>query len=291
MNQNTQSNLYQKLRQRLLNRFRIPLDGLRYTKMAFQGNLIQLPIEHITDEFAFSLAPQGWNYQCAIAEAYDRNPGVNLEETIYFRFFNNDQINAVTCLQEILFLADTQKWNSQNNFKFYLGTYPWGGLTLDEAGTPFGWYYDQVEDKMTRDLWGYKKTLWYQPNARYTIDLEWDITTQLLVKLKSGYHPWYYLSFPSVTLLVNSQGEKRGIIVDGHHRLAILSYLGYKEARVEVTKVVKEKDVEAWYYVKHGYCKIEQALEIFHSFFTLNGRERIEFLNLETNFILDKSQH
>jgi hypothetical protein len=48
--------------------------------------------------------------------------------------------------------------------------------------------------------------------------------------------------------------------------------------------IVRETEVENWYYVKHGFCTPEDALEIFHAFFELNGRERIAYLGLPTGY-------
>jgi hypothetical protein len=44
--------------------------------------------------------------------------------------------------------------------------------------------------------------------------------------------------------------------------------------------VIREQEARDWLYVREGLCSVEQALEIFHAFFELNGRERIEALGL-----------
>jgi len=44
--------------------------------------------------------------------------------------------------------------------------------------------------------------------------------------------------------------------------------------------IVRETDVERWHYVKQGLCTPDEALDIFHAFFELNGRERITSLGL-----------
>jgi len=90
-----------------------------------------------------------------------------------------------------------------------------------------------------------------------------------------------YVDYPSVALLIRNNGEPLGLNVDGHHSLGVLGYLGYNQVRVEVTEVVKESEVDRWYYVKNGYCTREQALDIFNAFFEINGRERIEYLGLQ----------
>jgi hypothetical protein len=134
---------------------------------------------------------------------------------------------------------------------------------------------------MTRDLWGHGRTLWYEPGERYTLECEMDLTIKTYNALKKGYNPLYYNSFPSITLLIRIDGQKRALMYDGHHRLTALKVLGYKKVMVEVAHVVKETEVEDWYYVRNGFCSKEEALEIFNAFFELNGKERLIYLGLD----------
>lgn len=262
----------------------IALDIFKSLKLASTGKLTKMPMRLITDEFAFSLAPEGWNYYYALLTEYARNADVTLETTSFFRFFMDSRVRAVRHLNDLLFLHNPDKLSGHNEFKFYLGTWPWGGLTAADSvagGTPFGWYYDRVEEKMTRDLWEYGRNLWYEPGDVHTLEVEMDLTIRLYHSLKKGYRPLRYGSFPSVTLLVRRDGQRRAIILDGHHRLSVLSYLGYEQVTVGLMQVVEEAQVEQWYYVKHKDCPREEALEIFNAFFVLNGRERITYLNLD----------
>ncbi len=52
----------------------------------------------------------------------------------------------------------------------------------------------------------------------------------------------------------------------------------------ESVKVVHEAELDQWYYVKHGRCTPEHALEIFYAFFELGGRERIRYLGLPPGY-------
>jgi hypothetical protein len=266
----------------------LTINILKYSKLALTGKLISLPTRVVTDEFGFSLAPEGWNYYCALVAECEKQPDVRLEETTFYRFFQHQQVNAIRGLDDVLYLHDPEKRSNPKRFKFYLGTYPWGGLTETDSltgGTPFGWYYDSVSGKMTRDLWGYKQTLWYKPDERYTLVYEWNYTLHNYFAIRGGYRPHLYGSFPCVTLLVRRDGEKRAIMGDGHHRLAILSHFGHTQVAVHVVHVVKEGDVDQWYYVKRGMCSQEQALELFNAFFQLNGRERLTYLGLQSSMV------
>jgi hypothetical protein len=256
---------------------------LRHLQLQSNGRLIKLPMSLITDEFAFSLAMDGWNYYCALLEEYEKNPGVALEATQYFRFFQHEQVRLIRWLDDILFLHSPAQRSSPDGSRFYLGTWPWGGMTAADSqvgGTPFGWYYDRVEGSMTKEKWGYGRNLWYEPGDRYTLEFEWALTIQHYHALKRGYFPLLHQGVPGVTLLVRRDGDMRGLIVDGHHRLAILSSLGYTRVTVEVMQVIEESDVDQWYYVRRGHCTRERALEIFDSFFVSTGTERIKFLDV-----------
>lgn len=277
--------LYQNLRWKVL-QITNPIRKLwKLSILSLKGRFIELPFSKITDEFGFSLAPNGWNFFCSLLEDYDRNPNVSWDETTLAAFFKSQEINSAKSLNDILFFHDSQK-NAQQEYHFYIGTWPWGGMTPGDSkkgGTPFGWYYDQKENKMTKELWGYGRNLWYEPRDQYTIEFEMKHTLDLYPVIKKGFNPWKYLDFPSVTLLIRKDGEKLGVIVDGHHRLSILGHLKYKKVNVIIRQIIRETEVDQWYYVKKGFCKKEQALEIFHAFFTLNGQERIQHLGLSLN--------
>jgi hypothetical protein len=264
------------------------LSTLRYFKSNFDKNLIKVPTKLVTDEFAFSLSREGWNfYRDLVTECAKKND-VNLESTTFFKFFQTKQLGSVCYLNDLLFMHDPERRerSCQNGFKFYLGTYPWGGWSKAEScigGTPFGHHYDRIEEKMTKDLWGYGRNPFYEPKDRYTLECELKVMKNLYHSLRKGYQPRKY-GFPGVTLLVRRNGEIRAVMVGGHHRLSILSHLGYKKLTVllhsSCIEKVYESEVEQWYYVSRGICSSAQALEIFNAYFDLNGRERLSYLGL-----------
>jgi hypothetical protein len=258
-------------------------------------------MELITNEFAFSFAPTGWNYFRALVAEYQGNPNVRMEQTTFFQFFQNPQIREVGYLNDLLFLHDPDK--RTRGYKFYLGTYPWGDHV---GGGPWGYHYDVTKNRTTRDLYGYRANLWYQPGDKHPIEKEWKKTIQLYRSIKTGYRPWRHRVLPEVTLLVRRNGEMRAVRYNGQHRLAILSSLGHRRITTLVPSatsisaelaswptmsplpkivsqrevIVREEEVEEWVYVKNGLCTADQALEIFGAFFDLNGRERITYLGL-----------
>jgi hypothetical protein len=259
-------------------------DTRRIARSALTGRLIRVLLREVTDEFAFSLDSDGWNYSAALIREHLDRPGVRMDQTLFYRFFQDPRLNALRSLDDILYLHDPARAAQPGRAHLHLGTYPWGGITEEDrltGGTPFGWYYDSIAGTSTRDLWGTAATLWYQPNDLEALTKEWDKTIALYRSLKAGYHPLRRLSFPSVTLLARHDGQRRAIMGNGHHRMTVLACLGYHDVTVEVIQVIEETRVDDWHYVRTGHCSRQQALETFNAFFTLNGGERLQHLGLK----------
>jgi hypothetical protein len=270
------------------------------------GKLKRIPIEFVTNEFAFAFSPDGWNYFRALVAEYEQHPNLDLEKSTFFRFFQHDQVKSVRYLNDILFLHDPVR--QKRGCKFYLGTYPWGDHV---GGGPWGHYYDLLAGNDTRDLYGYRANIWYEPGDKVPIEREWKGTLNLYESLKKkGYQPLRHRDIPEVTLLLRRDGAMRAVRYNGQHRLSILSHVGHKHVTALVPSVqsindslktwttfsnlpkvvyenevvVRETDVQQWHYVKQGLCTVDQALEIFHAFFELNGRERIKYLNIPSAY-------
>ena len=261
--------------------------SVKYLGWMLAGRLRRIPMSLVMDEYAFSLAPQGWHYLRALAAEYDRCPAMPLEETTFFRFFRHERIQAVKYLDDLLFLHDPARC-ARHDFKFYFGTYPWGDFWTRYSvvgGKPWGHHYDRVEGKDTRDLYGYRRNPWHQPGDPHALQTEWRQTVRLLQSLRKGYRPRWHGSFPEVVLLVRADGAVRAVRCEGHHRLSVLSHLGHDEVTVLIPStslaVVRETEVDRWYYVRRGLCGRETALAIFNAFFELDGRERVRYLELD----------
>jgi hypothetical protein len=265
------------------------------------GTLKRVPMRLITNEFAFSFAPEGWNYFRALVAEREGRPQLRLEDSVFYGFFQHECVKSVRYLNDLLFLHQPER--SDSGFQFALGTYPWGDHV---GGGPWGHHFDQVTGSLTRDLYGPRANIWYRPGEPDALRLEWEQTLWALDQLRNGYRPLRTGQLPEVTLLVRYDGEYRAIRYNGQHRLAVLSHFGRKRLTVLVPSarsinaelaswpsvsslpkivhdgeiVVRETEVDSWPYVNRGLCSREQALEIFHAFFEVNGRERIEHLGL-----------
>jgi hypothetical protein len=266
---------------------RVSVGALRFAALTVAGRVRRIPMECVMDEYAFSLGSQGWHYFRALLAEYDRDPDIPLDNTTFYRFFRDERIRSLRYLDDLLFLHDPAKRARNTGFKFYFGTYPWGDFWTRYAvvgGKPWGYHYDVTEGRETRDLYGYRQNIWYEPGDTHPLAFEWQHTIKLYHRLKRGYFPGLYGSFPEVVLLIRTDGDMRAVRCEGHHRLSVLSHLGRDRVTVSIPStslsVIRESEVEQWYYVRNGRCSAEHALDIFTAFFELNGRERLEYLGL-----------
>src|SRR6185436_10128298 len=122
------------------------------------GRVKRIPMEFLTNEFAFSFGSSGWNYFRALVAEYEKDSSIELQDSTFFKFFQDERVRSVRYLNDLLFLHDPEKRSRKSGFKFYLGTYPWGDHV---AGGPWGHYFDAIEGQSTRDLYGYRGNIWY----------------------------------------------------------------------------------------------------------------------------------
>jgi hypothetical protein len=279
----------------------------RATPALAAAPLKRLPVDLITNEFAFAFGAHGWHYLRALVAEYEGNPEIRLEETTFWRFFQHERVRSVRYLNDVLYLHEPQRRERESDFRFYLGTYPWGDHV---SGGPWGIHFDRVEGAETSDAYGESRNPWYEPGARRPLEIELRETIRTYQSIRKGYRPWLHRSLPQVTLLVRRNGDFRAVRYNGQHRLASLAQLGRRRVSVVVASarrinaelaswptastapkvvterevVVREEDVEDWYYVERGLCPPEQALEIFNAFFELDGNERRAALGLPRTY-------
>ncbi len=263
--------------------------AVRHVGLAASRRLVRVPIALITDEFGFSPAPGGWNHYTALLADVDRNPGSqNLDrhhagappDGEFRWFFHNEAVNEVRDLNDLFDLGSPDP-GFQQEPRFWLGTYPWGGLLADDVGSPgqpFGWAYDRKTGADTSELWGRGRNLWYRPDDESTLRNEWRLTVELYRSIRRSYSPLRSRGFPTVAMLRHLDGARRAVIIDGHHRLAVLAHLGATSVTVEVESTIDLADVDRWYHVRTGYCSAQQAARFFQALFDLNGSERVSRL-------------
>ena len=239
-----------------------------YLYLNKHNQIYEVPVEICTNMLAFSFGPKGWHYFVEVLKEYDKNPAINYRDTTLYRFYKAYQ-------HEDLFSLMYGPDETGKNVKFRppLGIYPWGSFKAKSQ-----YNGGIVKNYFTSHLCG--------PSENFIIEQNFNNLLELYNILKTeGYQPWgHHNSFIGGTFLIKKNGEKRFVVVDGSHRLAVLNHLGVKKVLVRLLpqafKVIRESEVSDWYYVKNGKCSEQDALYYFDLFFKSDGNERVSALGL-----------
>jgi len=137
--------------------------------------------------------------------------------------------------------------------------YPWGGFRLNYLGDK-----SQVSSRFCG------------PTADNLIQSEYKSTVSLYESIRSsGYKMLSKRSLIGGTFLINRFGERRFVVLQGNHRMSVLSSLGYKNVFVYTMTgyhdYIYESSVDQWRMVREGKCSRSQALRLFSSFFSEQG--------------------
>ena len=167
--------------------------------------------------------------------------------------------------------------NSDDSLPIF--TYPWGTFKKNESKT--------TKKRESSRFCG--------PSTDEFIKEEFNRTIKLYDKIrKEGYKPWSnYNRHIGGTFLIKKNGLKKFIVLQGNHRMAILSHLGYSES-ISIRNIkgykfkIFEKNLKDWPLVKINECTEKHALEIFNLYFKENGShiEKMLYLNYLTNLHL-----
>ncbi len=93
---------------------------------------------------------------------------------------------------------------------------------------------------------------------------------------ENGYKPTTFPnSFIGGTWLIRSNGQRRFVVLQGNHRMAILAHLGYTKVAVRTLPgyipMIQEKDIKKWPLVRLGFCPESHASDVFNLFFEVAG--------------------
>lgn len=69
-------------------------------------------------------------------------------------------------------------------------------------------------------------------------------------------------------ILVQSSGDWRWVVKSGHHRVSVLSALGFQEVPIRVETIVCRDEVDVWPQVLAGNYTREMALKVFDNMFS-----------------------
>jgi hypothetical protein len=221
----------------------------RFIKTPWQQRIIS--ISEATSIFACSFDRTGWNHIVQTLEAYDVCPDIPLHETQLYNFLMK------FCPRNIIDLSGGNRKHSN----IPLFTYPWGTMFLSEGS-------------IEKDAW---RSRFCGPSTDEFIEEEYKRIIALYEHMKkTGYQPWAMNNgFIGGTFLINRHGQRRFVVLQGNHRMAIMAHLGVK--RIAVRSItgylqrVEEEDISNWALVKKGMFSEDEALMIFRIFFKENG--------------------
>lgn len=200
--------------------------------------------------FGCSFGLDGWHHLRETLQQVDLNPQIDPLQTVLANYLRN------FCPLSICELAGLHEQAALPLF-----VYPWGTFKRGQVASD-------------KDPW---QSRFCGPSTDEFIKQEFYRTLRLYKEISErGYHPTVFPnSFIGGTWLVAASGEKRFIVLQGNHRMAILSHLGYEEIQVRALRghwwMIRETDVADWPLVKSGRCSQENALAIFKYFFVESG--------------------
>jgi hypothetical protein len=208
--------------------------------------------------FGSSFGKDGWHHLIKTLEEYDSNPSIHYKQTSLYSFLKNFSPNSICELLD----------DNLNCDNLPLFNYPWGTFRKNE--------YFSTKNPLNSRFCGPSENSFIKEEFHRTISLYKEIK-------KSGYKPWKYgNTFIGGTFLINREGETRFIVLQGNHRLAILSHLNYNKIAVRnvpgyIAKIF-EKNLDQWSLVKKCKCSSEMAHKVFSLFFKENGTHILKLL-------------
>lgn len=220
----------------------------------------EVGIEECRTIFGCAFADGGWHHIIETLKEYDANPTIDYRQTTLFKFLKHFAPSSLCDLVP-----------NQSHCTLSLFTYPWGGFRKD-AGL-----LERSKDALNSRFCG--------PSDDEFIREEYQRTIKLYHLLKqTGYKPWVFPnSFIGGVFLMRENGERRFVVLQGNHRLAILAHIGYATIQVRTLKehkaIINEADQARWENVVNGTCSLEAAQKIFNLYFESQGERVKSFLD------------
>ena len=213
----------------------------------------------------FSFGQHGWHHLIQLLKQVERNPTLTPDQSVLFRFHERYQPESTCELVR----------HREDGISFK--TTPWN--------IPMG----LISRRFWPELASGAEKLGGKPVLRsYAARPREGGVSVLPLALfrdfqRQGYQPWRF-GFVGGTLLRRLDGSTRFVVLQGNHRAAILSHLGYDSILVAPVKgrhiVINERDAASWHYVRTGQCTESDALAYFNAFFELTGVEQAERFGL-----------
>lgn len=210
-----------------------------------------MEMDDCCSNFICSFGKNGWHHLIETYRQIEKEPDISVDKTVLYQYHSRFRPYGIYD-----FLP-----NGSVKFSPPWGVYPWGSF----------------KDKNYIKLGNQHKTRCCGPSSLSLIKDEFNRMKFLYEKLKQeGYKPWSFgNNHISGIILEAADKRRRMLIVQGNHRLAALSVLGYESLPIRLfengRRYLREKNVKEWHFVRTGECSTEDALTIFRLYFTENG--------------------
>jgi hypothetical protein len=223
--------------------------------------------EEATTIFACGYGSDGWHHLRRTLMEIDDDPEIKPQATTLWRFLKDFQPASI---------SELVPYSGQS---LPLFVYPWGtfqdGILESNKSVEKSRFCGPSQDAFIIDEFNRMKTLYAQMK-------------------KNGYRPTTFPnSFIGGTWLIRTDGQRRFVVLQGNHRMAVLAHLGYREIAVRAMSgflaTVLEKDIKEWPLVQRGLCNEHQAVAIFHLFFEESGfhiADRLEVMSKRRCYFL-----
>jgi hypothetical protein len=236
-------NIYRRVHSYAGNGYRL-ITAIRYQR--------KIKTSEASTIFGASFGASGWHHIRKTLEEYDRNPDVDYRDTTMYLYLKHFTPSTIGDLIEV---------DGKESCELPFFVYPWGTFKKNQSEI-------NKDPQMSR---------FCGPSSDEFIKDEFDRTLILYKKLqKTGYRPWDYgNTFIGGTFLINQQGERRFVVLQGNHRMAMLAHLGYESLFVRDVPgnldKITERNKQNWLLVKSGQCPLTIADRIFTMFFHEDG--------------------
>jgi len=266
---------------------------------------IKLKISDCSTISGFSYKKTGWHHLIKLCEELDFENNLTLEKSILYKFHEQFQPKDNT---------ELVKHNNVNvRFKPPFGIFPWADFginqhinldftTRNKLKNSLQDYCYTCQNFVKKEFMGdcpgcgtktsdFPHGSFCGPSSLVFLAERFNVFKKIYSSIKLNGYQRFLAQHPNTphglvggTILKRIDGSKRFVVQQGNHRLAVLAHLGYDVVDVGFVKgkykVINEKELEDWHYVKNKQCSCEDAHLYFNSFFELDGTEIAKRINL-----------
>lgn len=231
---------------------------LRFITIPF--NQFVIHPKEVRTIFGVSFSKDGSHHVIKTLQEYDNDKSIDYKQTSLYHFLKNFTPASIC---EFI----NNKGPNVCNLPLFI--YPWGTFKKNE--------YGMIKNPQTSRFCG--------PSNDEFIKFEFERIIKLYNSIKQeGYKPWNFKNgFIGGTMLIKENGDRRFIVLQGNHRLAILSYLGHETIQVREVprylKKIKQSDISKIPAQLIDICDAVSAKKIFNLYFEEDGKHINGFMN------------